>query len=125
MAAEWPRFLTSFKPTQAVKRPVGRRKKIRGFPQDTSGTSARTAAATTPAITVLPITPTRQADNSCEQHEGSECSWNQTEKENEPAPTPRSPSVPPKKRGQYKSYTLAFRQDNSDEDYAETDMEEN
>ena len=71
--------------------------KICGVPQDTSGTSARTAAAVTPAITVLPITPTRQAGNSCKQHEGSECSWNQTEKENEPAPTPRPPSVPPKK----------------------------
>ena len=99
MTAEWTQFLTSFKPTQVVKRPVGRPKKICNVPQDTLGTSAGTAAAVTPAITVLPVTPTMRADNSCEQHEGSECSWNQTEKENELA---LSPSVPPEKRGQYK-----------------------
>ena len=57
-------------------------------------TSAREAIAATPASksTVLPIVPTKQADNSnCEL-----CSENQTEKENKTMPTLRSLSCPPK-----------------------------
>ena len=54
---------------------------------------------------MLPIVPIKQADNSnCEL-----CSENQTEKENETTPTPRSSSFPPKKRGQYKLYSLDFK----------------
>ena len=70
-------------------------------------TSAREAVTATPASksTVLPIVHTKQADNSnCEL-----CSENQTEKENETTLMQRSSSFPPKKRGQYKSYSLDFK----------------
>ena len=106
MTEEWTQFLTNFKPTQVVKRPVVRPKKTCTVPQDTSGTSAGTAAIVTPTITVLPVIPTMQADKSCEPHEGSECSGNQIEKENDLAPLL---SVPNEKHGQCNSYTLAFK----------------
>ena len=85
--------------SSVAKRLVGRPKKVNSLSQTRSSkisaeTSAREAVAATPASksTVLPIVPTKQADNSnCEL-----CSENQTEKENKTMPTLRSSSCPPK-----------------------------
>lgn len=85
------RMATSLNLAQVVKRPADDQK-IHSASRDASGTSARTAAAVAPAITVLPVTLTRQAYNSHKQHEGGECSENQKESE---ATRLRSLSQPP------------------------------